>query len=299
MPSPPEKPPTRPRVTAADYAALRANVQRFCKLENRTQNWLESSLGLSVGFLPKMWKGKVHFTADHLAGMCRLLGCEAMDLLAGTAFEYMLATGPADAESEAVRQLREDRDTLRVQLVAIQADRATAAGREQESRLAAQEAETRAARAEERVAELEAAARVAAAALEVSLAETHTAKATGSRLTQDLAAQRLRAENAEAAQRRLTAENAQMIKNRDEWRAFAEDRNQAATFLKSQVDALETQSFQAWLQVADAQERAAALEARAKSTKGEASFWGFAAGAALTLAAASSAQATGGRRKRT
>lgn len=299
MPTQPDKPPASPRVTPADYAALRANVQRVCKLGNRTQNWLEAGLGLSVGFLSKMWKAKVHFTAEHLAGMCRLLGCEAIDLVGGTAFESMLNAGPADAESAAIRELGQDRDTLRIKLAAAEADRASAAAREREARIAAQEAEARAVRAETRVLELEAAALVTAAALEVSRAETNAAKAAGSKLTQDLAAQRLRAEGAEAAQRRLVAENGQMIKNRDEWRTYAEDRNRAATFLKAQVEALESQSFQAWLQVADAEERATALAARVNGTRDTAGFWGFAAGAALTLAAATSAQATGGRRKRT
>lgn len=180
-------------------------------------------------------------TIDLLLGMARELGCEPLDLVQATVFEYLLKVAPDDCESTAVKELRAERDqlsqdqaTLRAQLVAIGAQLDAVEGEFEEAQGEIEGVRTRAAALEQRLAEVDAARKTAVAQRDQEAQQRVSVR-------QELLLAR---REVQRRANQLAVSQAQAQEARKQlvlWRNWGQQQERRADFLQQQVDTLETQ----------------------------------------------------------
>ena len=303
-----DSPPGPPDITENDRAKLRENITALCVKHGVSQRQLEDDIDLSNAFLSKLWKGKVRFTLDILLDICERFACEPLDVVSGTVFTYLLDTAPPSAESDAVRQLREERDSARERAAAAESELVPLREREEKAQAACAAAEARAAASEAQSADLAAEVRTLSAARDAHRAEAKSARDTAAKAAGEAAKAGARADAAEAEARRSKATLDELRRHLDEWKNWATSRDERANFLEQQLRVIEQEYQRVVVSAQLAKQRADTLaqqkhQLQVKVTNAEqgaavgGGLFGLAAGFLLAAAAANGTSSTPRRRR--
>lgn len=234
-------PPTPPKPTAKDRAALKARIKARLAAKGMSGRRLEEHIGMPTGTLSKFYSGRLAFTTKALREIASALNVGPEVLVEGTTFVHLLLAAAPSPASEGMAEATKIIDDLRAELA------------EKTARVDALEAELVSVRRAKEAADASAAAHKRE--VEALTAQLQAATAKERATAEDLALTRRELKDVSGERDQLVANLAAMREReattaaaRDQWRKYALERAQRVAAVEAELNkmALELQQQKGW-----------------------------------------------------